>query len=290
VTAVAPEIVRELPLSASQEANSRALLEGLTALGVAAAVEVLRYGVADVRTKPNGSPVTVADEAAEAVIRAGLERLAPGIPVVSEEQERRPAAAGASLFLVDPLDGTRDFVAGRDEYAINIALMRDGQPAAGVIVAPARGLVWRGIVGAGAERLEFDRGGALSPPAPIRTRRYAADDFVVMVSRSHLDARTEAYLAGLPPIRRLERCGSAIKFCRIAEGSADHYPRLGPTHDWDVAAGHAIVEAAGGRLTAPDGGAIRYGTADLLIPGFLAWGDPAAAAALGPNAGPKLGL
>lgn len=252
-----------------------ALLDDLTAIGIAAAETISdsRAG-GDVRLKADGSPVTGADEAAEAVIRDGLERLGLPLPIVSEEQADREAVIvdAPSFILVDPLDGTREFIAGRDEYAVNIGLVADGSPIVGVIVAPALGTLWRGIVSRGAERLKFSAG-KTSAPEPIRTRPRIDADIRVMVSRSHLDARTEAYLKRWPNLRR-EASGSALKFCRVAEGAADLYPRLGPTHDWDVAAGHAIVAAAGGSVTAPDGTPLVYGTPGLKIPAFLACGDP----------------
>jgi 3'(2'), 5'-bisphosphate nucleotidase len=225
---------------------------------------------AHARTKADGSPVTAADEAAEAIICDGLKRLVPGLPIISEELAERdkPKAIGrGSYFLVDPLDGTREFIAGRDEYTVNIALVTEGVPLLGVICAPALGEFWRGIVGKGAERIS----GASGRPAPIHTRPRPAREAIVMVSRSHLEARTCAYVEGFPQAKQMQ-CGSSLKFCRVAEGSADLYPRLAPTRDWDVAAGHAIVTAAGGDVAAPDGSALRYGTADLLIPAFVASG------------------
>jgi 3'(2'), 5'-bisphosphate nucleotidase len=250
------------------------LLGDLTALAAAAAQAVLDCRAdGRVRIKADGSPVTPADEAAESMIREGLARLAPGVPVVSEEDkvERRPFA-GETYFLVDPLDGTREFIAGRNEYTINIALMSDRQPTLGVIAAPALGLLWRGIVGRGAERLTFS-GAEASEPEPIHTRYRPAGELIVMVSRSHLDDATQRYLDDFPFTRRIA-CGSSIKFCRLAEGLADHYPRLGPTHDWDVAAGHAILVAAGGSVVGWDDEAITYGTPELVIPAFFAWGGP----------------
>jgi 3''-Phosphoadenosine 5''-phosphosulfate (PAPS) 3''-phosphatase len=193
--------------------------------------------------------------------------------VVSEEQaERTPPAAGVDYFLVDPLDGTREFIAGRDEYTVNIALIADRTPALGVIVAPALGLIWRGIVGHGAERLKF-AAGQMSLPEPIHTRAPPAGALVVMASRSHLDAshtalhRPTAACASdrlrlldqvLPPGRRARRPLSAAR----------------PTHDWDVAAGHAILVAAGGSVVGRNGEALAYGTPELRIPDFLAWGSP----------------
>jgi len=144
----------------------------------------------------------------------------------------------------------------------------DGKPVLGIICAPALGEFWRGIVGKGADRVLLSQPG---PPAEIHTRPRPAREAVIMVSRSHLEARTQAYVAGFPQAKQVQ-CGSSVKFCRVAEGSADVYPRLAPTHDWDIAAGHAIVTAAGGSVIAPDGSPLRYGTADLLIPAFIASG------------------
>jgi 3'(2'), 5'-bisphosphate nucleotidase len=251
------------------------LLGNLTVLAAAAAEAVLdcRAGCS-VRLKSDGSPVTAADEAAEAMIREGLAQLAPSVPIVSEEAAAHlQPPAGDTYFLVDPLDGTREFIAGSDEYTINIALMSsDRQPTLGVIAAPALGLLWRGIVGRGAERLTFS-GAKVSQAEPIQTRYRPAGELIVMVSRSHLDDATQRYLDDFPFTRRIA-CGSSIKFCRLAEGLADHYPRLGPTHDWDIAAGHAVLVAAGGSVVGWDDEAIVYGTPELIIPGFFAWGGP----------------
>jgi 3'(2'), 5'-bisphosphate nucleotidase len=254
------------------------LMDELTGITAQAAKAILDFAIdAGLRSKADGSPVTAADEAAEAIICDGLRRLAPAVPVISEEhaaREKPKPIAGGSYFLVDPLDGTREFIAGRNEYTINIALMTDGAPLFGIICAPALGVLWRGLVGRGSERLSLaSRNDA---PAPIRTRQRSKSEAVVMVSRSHLEARTKSYVDGLPGAK-LVQSGSSIKFCRLAEGFADLYPRLAPTHDWDIGAGHAILKAAGGSVTAPDGAPLAYGTNDLLIPAFLAWGDPASA-------------
>jgi 3'(2'), 5'-bisphosphate nucleotidase len=251
------------------------LLDGLTALSIAAAETVQRLRKdRGIRIKSDGSPVTAADEAAEAIIRDGLSGLAADWPVVAEERSefetRTPNSA--RYFLVDPLDGTREFIAGRDEYTINIGLIADGAPILGIVTAPALGLMWRGVVGLGADRLEISSGQP-SPPQAIRTRVRPEGELIVMVSRSHLDAQTKGYLDSLPHTRTLA-CGSSVKFCRLAEGAADHYPRLAPTRDWDVAAGHAVLVAAGGSVVDQDGADLIYGTPDLLIPAFLAWGGP----------------
>ena len=251
------------------------VMNSLTAISIAAANAIKESFTPDsVRIKADGSPVTSADEAAEAVVHEGLARLARPCPIVSEEcsDGRTLPARSDCYYLVDPLDGTKEFIAGRDEYTINIALMSEGRPVLGVITAPALGLIWRGIVGRGAERLESLSGKVL-PPHPIHCRSTPVGELIVMVSRSHLDPPTDAYLRRLPHTRRIG-CGSSLKFCRLAEGAADHYPRLGPTMDWDIAAGHAILTAAGGVVTQLDGSRLKYGTPDLRIPSFLAWGDP----------------
>lgn len=254
------------------------LMDGLTAISIRAAQTILRLRAdGGVRIKADGSPVTAADEAAEAAIRDGLARLVPTIPVISEEhaEHERPTVQSPRYFLVDPLDGTREFIAGRDEYTVNIAIVADGAPILSVVAAPALGLIWRGIVGRGAERLRFSAD-KVSAPEAIHTRARPDHDLVVMVSRSHLDRLTQDYLASLPGARPLA-CGSSVKFCRLAEGTADLYPRFGPTRDWDVAAGHAVLAAAGGSVVKPDGAALVYGSPELRIPAFIARGGAAPA-------------
>jgi 3'(2'), 5'-bisphosphate nucleotidase len=266
--------------------TSTDLMETLTAAGIAAAVTILECRQDGAfRVKADGSPVTPADEAAEAVIRERLKQAAPAWPIVSEEQAvRERPKVGTDYFLVDPLDGTREFIGGRDEYTVNIGVVSGGAPALGIVVAPALGLIWRGSIGRGAERLQFSSG-KVGPPQAIHARKRPDDEVIVMVSRSHLDPPTQAYVDALPRSRPIA-CGSSVKFCRLAEGVADLYPRLGPTRDWDVAAGHAVLVAAGGSVTAPDGGALAYGTADLLIPAFVAWGAPPPKGAVKPAGQP----
>ncbi len=251
-----------------------ALAAELTALVARASAAILAISPAGMATrlKADHTPVTAADEAADRVIAQGLARILPGVTVVSEESCDQSAALGETFALVDPLDGTKEFVAGRPEYTVNLALVTNGEPIAGFIAAPALGLIYRGIVGGGAERLALDP--AIAPVA-IHCRRAPANGFVAAVSRSHLDADSEAFLARLVISERIT-CGSALKLCRIAEGVADVYPRLAPTSEWDTAAGHAIVAAAGGVVTTPSGAPLRYGRAqeDFKIPGFVAWGDP----------------
>jgi 3'(2'), 5'-bisphosphate nucleotidase len=254
----------------------------LTEVAVAASAAILKVDFRDcgARLKADDSPISRADEAAHAAIAEGLALAAPGIPVISEEavgqwQGRTPD----EFLLVDPLDGTVEFLAGRTEYTVNIALVRGGTPAVGVIAAPALGRIWRGATGSGAERLQFTLGVCLPQRAEhIHTRAWPAGERVAAVSRSHFDPASEAFLERIAPVRPLA-AGSALKFCRLAEGAVDVYPRLAPTSEWDVAAGHALVVAAGGTVLAPDGGALRYGRASdgFCVPGFTAWGDAAAA-------------
>jgi 3'(2'), 5'-bisphosphate nucleotidase len=231
--------------------------------------------------KSDRSPVTAADEAANAVISEGLSRLLPGVPIISEERRETPSLAGiAGFVLVDPLDGTREFLAGRDEFTVNVAVISGGRPTVGIIAAPALGLVWRGAVGRGAERLRLAAGAApqqASEVCTVQTRPRPTDGLVALVSRSHFDARSDAFLKRLP-LATQTPCGSSLKFARIAEGSADVYARLAQTCEWDVAAGHAILTAAGGVVAAPDRTELTYGHApDFHVPGFIAWGDPCAA-------------
>ncbi|CAL75362.1 CysQ protein [Bradyrhizobium sp. ORS 278] len=262
-----------------------ALMTPLTELVVEAAHAILavnRRAMA-VTDKSDGSPVTEADLAADRVIADGLARLAPDIPALSEERVSACAAPfKGSFFLIDPLDGTKEFLAGRGEFTVNLALVRDASPLLGIVCAPAIGLIWRGLVGRGAERLSFSEAG-LSAPAPIRTRPMPkpGEPWVAAVSRSHGDARSEAFIAARPGADRLA-LGSAVKFGRLAEGLADIYPRLGPTSEWDVAAGHAVVVAAGGTVTSEAGVALRYGerSDSFIVPSFIAWGDPRAVTAV----------
>lgn len=249
-----------------------ALADELTALVAKASAAILAIAPSALaaRLKEDRTPVTAADEAADAVIAEGLARLLPGIPVVSEESLDRPPTLGATFVLVDPLDGTKEFLQGRGEYTVNVAIVSDGRPIAGFIAAPALGSIFRGVVGQGAERLALDR---IAAPVAIHCRP-APPRLTAAVSRSHLDPATSTFLDRIGVAERIS-CGSALKFCRIAEGAADVYPRLSPTSEWDIAAGHAIVTAAGGLVTAPSGAPLAYGRAaqGFKVPGFIAWGD-----------------
>lgn len=258
---------------------SASLMSDLTDLVARAADAVLAFNARTVgtRRKEDASPVTEADEAANAVLGEGLARLLPGVPIVSEEGPKPTGALGATFILVDPLDGTREFLAGRAEYTINVALIRERRPTLGIVAAPALGLLWRGGVGAPAERLTRACGEGRGCVESIRTRA-RAERLVALVSRSHLDPRSAELLASLPVAQTLP-CGSSLKFCRIAEAGADLYPRLAPTSEWDIAAGDAVLTAAGGVVLGLDGAPLRYGDAagKFRVAGFVAWGDPHAA-------------
>ena len=263
--------------------EAAALMDPLTDLVVRAGEAILAVNrrAMKVHGKDDGSPVTEADLAADRIIADGLAQIAPDVPTLSEERVQHAAKPPfrGSFFLVDPLDGTKEFVAGRTEYTVNVALVTEGTPLLGIIGAPAFGWLWRGLVGRGAERLKLSATG-VGPPEPIHTRHSPGrgEPWIAAVSRSHGDARTEAFVDARPGAVRA-MLGSAVKFGRLAEGAADIYPRLGPTSEWDVAAGCAIVIAAGGKVTDADGRPLRFGerTDGFIMPAFIAWGDPSAA-------------
>ena len=259
-----------------------ALIEPLTELVIRAGLAILAVNRAAMKVdgKTDGSPVTEADLAADRIIGEGLARLAPNIPSLSEERTHLAKLPYKdSFFLIDPLDGTKEFVAGRAEFTVNLALVTNGTPLLGIIGAPALGLIWRGLVGRGAERLRIE-GTSIGAAEPIHTRQIPkrGNPWIAAVSRSHGDPRSEAFIASRPGAIR-ERLGSAVKFGRLAEGAADIYPRLAPTSEWDVAAGHAVVTAAGGKVTDARGAALRFGERQdgFVMPEFIAWGDPSAA-------------
>ncbi len=218
--------------------------------------------------KADSSPVTAADLASQALILEELGRIAPDVPVLAEEAVALPFAERKSwrrLFVVDPLDGTREFVSRNGEFTINIALVEDGVPIPGVVFAPILDCTWWGAATIGAFRL--DRQG---PAAAIHVGGESGD-LRVLASRSHAGSELESFLSALPRHRRVS-VGSSVKFCRLAEGSADFYPRLSPTHEWDTAAGDAVLRAAGGQVLTLDGAPLRYNRENLLNPYFVALG------------------
>lgn len=252
-----------------------ALREGVIAIAEAAAAAILEVyrSSFEVIHKADESPLTRADLAAHHCIVDGLALLTPDIPVLSEESahlvETATRRGWRRLWLVDPLDGTREFVKRNGEFSVNIALIEDGVAVFGVIQAPVTGELWYGAPGAGAFRRDS------SGERPLRVRAPAHPPLRVAASRSHRDGRTEALLARMGQIEPVG-LGSSLKFCRLADGALDAYPRLGPTSEWDTAAGQAILEAAGGLLVDPLGRPFRYNQRQTLLNGdFVALGDPA---------------
>jgi 3'(2'), 5'-bisphosphate nucleotidase len=229
-----------------------------------AILEIVRRGF-EVEAKQDRSPVTEADRAAELVILAALARAAPGIPVIAEEEVAagRIPAHDDTYFLVDPLDGTKEFVRGGDDYTVNIGLIEKGVPRLGVVFAPATRVLHGGSVGEGAW---VDDG---SGRRPIRTRQ-RGEQITAVASKSHLNQATIDYLEAAVGTCGYVSVGSSLKFCIVAEGRADIYPRASPTSEWDTAAGHAVLLAAGGIVDGPDGGPLRYGKRAFLNRAFVA--------------------
>jgi 3'(2'), 5'-bisphosphate nucleotidase len=234
-------------------------------------------GGADVTLKPDASPVTSADLAAEAIILAGLKSLAPEIPVIAEEAVARGAMpkAAQQFFLVDPLDGTKEFISRNGEFTVNIALIEAGQPMAGVVYAPAIGRLFWGEQGKGAaEMVVADPKAQEPPPAGRRItaqQAVAGAPIKVVASRSHRDGETDRFLASLGDCE-IVSAGSSVKFCLVASGEAQLYPRFGRTMEWDTAAGHAVLAAAGGTVVTADGVPLLYGkeAAGFANPPFIA--------------------
>lgn len=226
-----------------------------------------------VRTKADLSPVSEADERAEALLVPGVQALLPGVPVVAEEavsRGRLPPVDG-EFWLIDPVDGTREFVSRNGDFTVNVALVRDGVPVAGVVYAPAKERLFLGGTTAGTASLRA--GDPLPEVQPLRTRGYPAAGLTAVASRSHLDERTRDFLARLQPAEQ-RSAGSSLKFCLVAAGEADVYPRFGPTMEWDTAAGDAVLRAAGGTVRDETGAALRYGKLEsgLRNGPFVCWG------------------
>jgi 3'(2'), 5'-bisphosphate nucleotidase len=229
-----------------------------------------------IETKADGSPVSDADRESEHLIRDLLSELLPDVALIAEESfdPQQCRDVPDRFLLVDPLDGTREFISRNGEFTVNIALIEGGQPIVGCVYAPAREAMY--LAGASAFRATLSPGAALQPLPelePIATRPYPGEGLSAVASRSHLDAQTEAFLKRLP-IASHRNAGSSLKFCIIAQGDSDVYPRLAPTMEWDTAAGQAVLLAAGGCVVGTDGAPLRYGKAKLGFrnEGFIAWG------------------
>ncbi len=256
-------------------------LQQVVAIAIDAGAEILDVyaGEFEVAVKDDGSPLTLADRRAHDLIDQRLRRLDPGIPVLSEESDATVLAQRRQwkrYWLVDPLDGTREFVKRSDEFTVNIALIEGNRPVMGVVYAPVKGVSFYAAaatagVGAGA----FKRG-ADGKPAPIRVKQFNREKAIMVTSRSHATAAVETYRARLA--REVEEVevtgmGSSLKICLVAEGLADIYPRLAPTSEWDTAAAQCVLESAGGRLTNLAGQPLIYNKPNILNPRFLASGD-----------------
>jgi 3'(2'), 5'-bisphosphate nucleotidase len=253
--------------------ENQQLLGPLLDVARSAGEQIMRIYATDfgVSAKEDTSPVTEADLAAHRVILADLQRITPDIPVLSEESSTIPYAERRrwdSYWLVDPLDGTKEFISKNGDFTVNIALVQRGEPLVGVVHIPASGTSYYGCVGVGAFRRDRD-----GQAGVICVRPKSAARVRVVASRSHRGELLDGYLAKLGPHETVSR-GSALKFCLVAEGAADVYPRLGPTSEWDTAAGHAVLLAAGGQVQVVDGTPLRYNTKEsLLNPFFIAYAD-----------------
>jgi 3'(2'), 5'-bisphosphate nucleotidase len=263
---------------AQQELSAPIPAATLVDIAIAAGAAIMPFyspAGAEARVKVDGSPVTAADEAAEAIILERLRALgAEGIVAEEEVAAGRLPSVGDEFWLVDPLDGTKDFIGGSGEFTVNIARVAGGRPVCGVVYAPALGEVFWGDEN-GAFHARVDDGQAVDA-RPIRVAEPGAR-LKVVASKSHLNAETKAFIDRFP-VESLVNFGSSLKLCRVADGTADLYPRLGPTCEWDIAAGHAVLAAAGGAVYAMDGGPFPYGKAAerFLNPSFVAAGpfDP----------------
>ena len=260
----------------------QSLARELVPVSQAAGHAIMRHYREGVATeyKDNWSPVTAADRDAEAIILKALAELLPGVPVIAEEEaaEGRIPKIDRTFLLVDPLDGTREFINKRDEFTVNIALIEDRKPVFGLVYAPATRAFYATL---GPDRcveavMDADGPSASFESLNARTivaRRAPEDGLVVIASRSHLDAETRGFIAK-HKVKETRNAGSSLKFCLLARGEADLYPRFGPTMEWDTAAGHAVLAAAGGSVLNLDGSPFLYGKKeqDYRNPGFIAWG------------------
>jgi 3'(2'), 5'-bisphosphate nucleotidase len=274
---------KEHTLTAAIDRDAIADIFAKIAIEAAVAVMAVYAGDIDARRKPDGSPVCDADEAAEAIILKLLAVRLPEYPVLAEEAasrgEKTVLQAASAFILVDPVDGTREFLSRNGEFTVNIALIADAAPVAGVVYAPALEQLWIG--GTAASLCTVAPGAPLPLPEArqrIHARRAPEQGLTALVSRSHANPATEAFLAKLP-IRERREAGSSLKFCKVAEGCADVYPRFGSTMEWDTAAGDAVLRAAGGLVVDGAGHPLRYGKAEAQFENgpFVAWGDPEAA-------------
>ena len=259
-----------------KERDALAVEFGKIACDAGALIMTIRASDPGPSRKADGTPVTRADIEAERLICARLAEILPDVPLIAEETFRADSVAGAleRFVLVDPLDGTREYLAGYADFTVNIALIEATSPVAGAICAPATDRVYLG--GDRAYCAELRANGFFPPHEALKAiaaRAVPLTGLRAVASRSHLDPQTERFLRDLP-VGELRSAGSSLKFCFIACGEADVYPRFGPTMEWDTAAGQAILSAAGGCVLGPDDAPLRYGKHDAGFRnhGFVAWG------------------
>lgn len=250
--------------------NHQSLLDKVLEIADSASRKVMEIYRTDfeVQTKEDNSPITAADLASHHVIVDGLRALTPEIPILSEESANAPWTERKNwtrFWLVDPIDGTKDFTNRTGEFTVNIALIENGEPVMGVVTAPALDEAYWGIKGLGAWKRDADGNTrkleVVDPPKAVRA----------VASKNHMNDETRAFIEQLGE-HELVQAGSSLKFCRIAEGQADIYPRLGPTCEWDTGAAHAVLSAAGGKVNQLDGTPLAYGKEDVLNPYFIASG------------------
>lgn len=244
-----------------------------TAIEAGVKIMDIREKKIDVSYKEDHSPVTLADQAAEKIILRDLQIIAPEIPVVAEESasEGNIPEVTDQFWLVDPLDGTKEFIAGGTDFTVNIALIENGKPTFGIIYTPATRKLYTAKNSNEATIQYIDESLNQGREHPIRVRNGNRDNLTALASKSHLDDDTKAFLKRMN-IKDRTSAGSSLKFCVVAEGNADIYPRFGPTMEWDIAAGHAILNAAGGSVTNPDGSEFQYNKPDFRNGAFIAKG------------------
>ena len=235
----------------------------------------------DVRAKSDDSPVTAADEAADALISAGLRAAFPNVPLVTEEQATSHSQSVSTFLIVDPLDGTKEFVQRRGDFTVNIAYVENGVPTRGVVFAPAQGrLFYTNAIGMSVEEVGVINKDSMGVTQPIAVTTPDNAALMVVASKSHRDQATDDYIAGYA-VRDMKSAGSSLKFCLVATGEADLYPRLGRTMEWDTAAGHAVLSGAGGRVVRfDDHSPLTYGKPGFANPFFIAYAPGVALSAL----------
>ena len=258
--------------------DDTAIAQGISTLALEAGAKIMEIYATDfqVDRKDDASPVTEADRLGEEIILAGLKSLTPDIPVLAEESasDGHIPVLGNEFFLVDPLDGTREFINRTGEFTVNIALIRHGRPMIGVVYAPAINRLYAGIANQGAWICDINDQGAPGPQKPITAAMTPKQGLIAVASRSHRSAETDTFLETLD-VADFAAAGSSLKFCLLAEGKAHIYPRFGRTMEWDTGAGQAVLEAAGGSVDVyPDGGRLQYSKSERGFdnPYFIAWG------------------